>query len=292
MRDFFDKIDEPGVYELTPEDYHGDCCSGPSISSSGLKVIAKDGPAVYWANSPYNPEAALRRRSAALEFGSASHLVILEPAEAERRLAVSKFKDFKTKAAQEWRDSERAAGRVAITAAEAASIKAMAAALDAHPLARRMLEAGRVEQSFVWRDGSGVWLKARPDFVPLQSGRWIVDYKTTADLGKFWNSALLDHRYDIQAALYHRALKELAGIEALGLLFIAQEKTPPFRIGLFPFKADDFVLWRRAKGDLARALAAFVHGIDSGQWPTGYESPVEPPEWIALKFEKEEQAHV
>ncbi len=291
MRDLFDKIDEPGVYELSPEAYHGDCCSGPSVSSSGLKAIAAHGPAVYWASSIYNPEAARSRRSAALDFGSASHLVMLEPEEAARRLSVSEFKDFKTKAAQDWRNAERAAGRVVVTAAEAADIRAMAAALDAHPLARRMLEAGRVEQSFVWRDGSGVWLKARPDFVPLQSGRWIVDYKTTNSLEKFWNSALLDLRYDLQAALYHRALKEIAGIEALGLLFIAQEKTPPFRIGLFPFKADGFVLWRRAQNDLARALAAFVRGIESGEWPTGYENPVEPPEWLALKFEKEEQAN-
>lgn len=292
MRDLFGKIAESGVYDLTPEVYHGDCCDGPSISSSGLKVIALDGPAMFWAGSIFNPRAKPREWTDALAFGSAAHAAILEPAEFERRFIISEYPDFRTNAAKDWRAEQTAAGLIVISEEKAAEIAAMAEAMDEHPLARRMLEAGRVEQSLVWRDGSGLWLKARPDFLPLQSGRWIVDYKTTCDLRRFWNQAVFDLRYDLQAALYHRALKEIAGIEAKGLLFIAQEKKPPYRVGLFPFHADGFVTWRRAERDLAAAIAAAVHGFETGEWPTGYEQPVPMPDYFALKFEKDEQAHV
>lgn len=67
------KIGEPGVYDLSMAEYHGDCCDSPSVSSSGLRTIWSQSPAHYWYNSPYNPNRPEPKERAHFSIGKAAH---------------------------------------------------------------------------------------------------------------------------------------------------------------------------------------------------------------------------
>ncbi len=275
MLDGGTKITEPGLYELSPEDYHGDICAGPSISSTGLRTIHEEGLEMFWAHSPMNPDRFEEKDREAFRFGEAAHLLLLEPERVMERVAVSKWATYQTKAAQEWRASVIEDGKLPIKPEDMKRLQAMRDALDRQPRVRGALSAGRAEQSLIWKDEeTDVWLKARPDFLPSRNGRFVVDYKTTADLSRWSNKALLDWRYDIQAWLQIEGARRLCEIEPCGLLYIVQEKAPPYRVRLraiFTADTDTTGVWARAiiqRGEMAgrSALRRYAEAIASGVW--------------------------
>lgn len=148
------KISTPGIYDAVPMTaYHGDLCDGPSVSSSGLRLIEAKTPAHYYATSYLNPNRIEQDEKDAFDFGRAAHSLLLGESGFFKQFAVrpEAFKDYRTKAAQEWRDSTRAEGLTPLTSDDLAAIKAIAANLDTHPLARDLLR-GHIEQSLVFKD--------------------------------------------------------------------------------------------------------------------------------------------
>ena len=105
-----------------------------------------------------------------------------------------------------------------------------------------------------------------------------MDYKTTADLAKWEKSACLDLRYDIQAALMLWAAKEVAGIEAKGVLYLVQEKTGAHQVGMLAFSIENTrtrALLDCARLDLRRAIDLFQVCLTTNDWPSGWEQPRE-----------------
>ncbi len=83
-----DKISTPGIYDIPMDTYHGDCCVGPSVSSSGLRKIHFHCPAEYWAFSPYNKHAFPEPDGETLAFGRAAHCLLLGDEDFKARYAV------------------------------------------------------------------------------------------------------------------------------------------------------------------------------------------------------------
>lgn len=289
-----EKISAPGVYDMPIEVYHSDCCIGPSISSSGLRKIELESPAHYWDESYLNPEAE-RKDTTALRLGKAAHALALGMEHFDREFIISPFDDFRTKAAREWRDEQT---RVVLKEAEFDQLQRMAEVLRRDPFIEAGILQGEVEKSIIWRDpiatriafGSpedpegenspGIWVKTRPDSLPLDCT--ITDYKTIASADdRSCHYALRDHGYHMQLALTFDGIRIVLGRECDTFAIIFQEKKRPFCTNVKPLYAED-IRWGRIQN--RAALNRFALGIRTGQWP-GYSNQ---PSAISLgDFERE-----
>lgn len=135
------------------------------------------------------------------------------------------------KAAKEAQEAAWAAGKIAILAKDVPTIKAMAAAVEAHDEARRLLmeEPGLVEVSVFAEDYRGLRLKARYDRLLDSDGiRTGVDLKSfTGKPGSYSIAkATIDWGYDVQQDHYED-VAAAAGIPLDGFRFVFVSKEPP-----------------------------------------------------------------
>lgn len=277
-------IATPGVYDLPLPVYHSQCCDGPSVSSSGLRLLRQKTPAHFWAQSDLNPYRVLRAREPQLDFGAAAHSLLLESELPESQYAVSPFDDFRTKEAREWRDARIAEGRMIIGAKDLTTIAEMAKALAAHPLIKQGLFKGEVERSLFWKDEQfNIWLKARPDVIPHDT--IAADLKTTTDASPASMArSVAEYGYHIQAALMIDGLKIVTGRTIEQYAIVAIEKEPPYVVGVH-FLSDEAISYGRAEYRKALALFAECHG--RGEWP-GYDSAdLYLPQWRRSQLEME-----
>lgn len=274
------KIDRPGMYDISIEEYHGDCCVGPSISSSGLRTIQSECPALYWAFSPLNPNRFPDESTKALDIGRAAHCLALGEPEFAKYFIVSPYDDFRKKEAKEWRDEQT---RTVLKAEDFEDVQAVAAVQKRSAQCMRAFEQGKPERSLIWKDKeTGIWLKARPDWLPDDpSQRFITEYKTAASIEpRKWSSAAFSYGYNMQAALQIDAVKEVLGVKALGVAHVVQEKSPPYlaEVRMFgPDQIDDGRFLYR------RALRIFAECLSKGEWPSYTTEPqfIETPYWFA-----------
>lgn len=277
------KIDHAGMYDLTEEQYHGDCCGTPSLSSSGAVQLIDECPAIYWYNSYLNPDRPVEAPAKDADFGTAAHLLILEPERFQDRVVTVLKDDWRTKEAQETRNTARIAGRVALLAKDVERAKAVAAAVRAHPVAAKAFTGGLTEKSLLWRDaGSGVWCKSRPDYLRETQ---LVQYKTVPCAHP---RAFERHAYDM--GYYQRAAWELEACEkvlkrlSMSYFFVAQEREPPYLVSVCEL-ADRAIEWGHMKNTKARAI--FAECAAKNKWP-GYPpwSKISIPSYAEFQLEE------
>jgi len=231
-------IQQPGVYDLEPEEYHADPVAGGSLSSTGAKKLLHPScPALFkhWRDTEE------RETKPAWDFGKGAH---------QRVLGVGpelvEVSDDAGKNPAEWRTNEckarvkaiRDAGGVPLHPGELEQIEAMAARLRAHPWAALLFQpgTGAAEQTIVWQDAqTGVWCRALLDWLPdhVPGRRFLFrDYKTGATSNVMKpDKTIDDFGYYFQAAFH------LAGLRALGLadddsqaLIVMQCKEAPYLV--------------------------------------------------------------
>lgn len=267
------KISEPGVYALSMAEYHGDCCEGPSISSSGLRTIWSQSPAHYWYDSPYNPNRPEPKERPHFSIGKAAHhLLYLGRKGFDEEFVVrpSEWKDWRTKAAQEWKAEQIKAGKTIITDGELEAITGMARSLAAHPLVkggegRLGILDGAVERSLIFKDEkTGVWLKSRPDNIPGHSGLF-ADLKTADSVSdESLERSLASYGYHMQAALVGMASEALLGRPMEEFAFVWVEKAPPHCVRVTVLTGADI---ERGRMQLRRAIDQFAECVATGEWP-------------------------
>jgi hypothetical protein len=257
-------IETPGLYRMPLEKYHTQCCIGPSVSSSGLRTIENDCPAEYWAFSSMNPYAYEKKKSHALNFGSAAHCLILGDESFDERYALrpSKWSDWRKKEAQEWRAEQEAAGLIVVTPEDLDHIAKMAKVLAKHPLNAAGLFDGEAEVSMIWQDVTGIWLKARPDILPPSGD--VADFKTCASAEP--RDCLRDVTkmgYHMQMALCMEGMRQF-GMDPQAALLLFVQKTPPYYCT--PIEIDeDALYWAAALN--RRAIDTFARCYETGEWP-------------------------
>lgn len=256
-------ITEPGVYEMTADEYHADPVVGGSLSSSGARALLPPScPAKYrWAQD-HPDEVPVRR---VFNFGHAAHKLVLG---AGPELHVVDADSYRTKAAQNERDEALAGGAVPLTRPEWAQVKAMAAALRDHPVVGKLFEpeSGWSELALVWRDEhTGVMCRALLDRYRTGPRPVIVDYKgaRAGDLESI-SRAIYEYGYHIQNAWYAE------GARALGLagddtpfVFVFQEKDPPYLVT--PVYLDPTAL-RIGAARCRQARSIYRYCTDQGHW--------------------------
>ena len=249
--------------DMPEADYHANL----SLSSTGARRLL-DCPARYrWeADHPTPPTDAM-------QFGKAVHRHLLGTG---AEIAVSdEWTDFRTKAAQEWKAKVEATGAVALleSGKDWQHIRAMRAALDAHPSYARLFdpERGDAEVSVFWTDeDTGVPCRARFDFLPhpVEGRRLIVpDLKKTvsAQPGEFARS-VAKYGYAQQAAWYLDAVRALNLDADPAFVFVVIEDKAPYLVSVLQLSLVDLNRGR-ALNRLARRMWADC--TELGSWP-GY----------------------
>ena len=243
----------------------------PAVSKSHLDQVARS-PLHYW--SRYVAEDRVVPDPApAMMLGTALHARVLEPELFAAEYAQAPAVDRRTKAGKDaWAEAE-AEGKTLLSAADWAQIDGMAAAIESHRGASKLLgEPGSLaEASMFWTDPiTGTECKCRPDLL-CDSG-WVVDLKTTDDASpaSFAKSAW-NFRYHVQASWYLDGVREAYRMTAKGFVFIAVEKRPPYAVAIYAADAEMIAAgWREAR----RCLDLIAECRATGKWP-GYGDTVQ-----------------
>lgn len=272
-------IDQPGVYDISPEAYLADPVIEPSLSASIAKILLAESPQHAWFAHPRLNPAFLRDEEERYDIGTAAHRYILE---GKSGFAVLDFPDWRTKASKEARDAARAEGKLPLLAHRWADVQAMAGAaerqLAAFEDAPRPFTDGRAEETLVWKEGT-VWLRTRLDWFHADH-RLIDDLKTSAMSVNpdVWGRNLFNSGFDIQAALYRRGVKALFGIEA-AFRFVCIENTAPYALSVIALDPAALAI---ADRKVTRAISIWGACLESGQWP-GFPTRtcyIEMPAWV------------
>lgn len=273
-------ISSAGIFsDVAMSAYHGPrLCIGPSVSSSGLRKIFMASPMEFWVEAAINPNRIEKRDSEAFILGRAAHHLFLGEADFRKHFSFrpDEFPDWRTKAARDWRANETLSGRSVLDPKQVEIIQGMGGLLpwqkglrdsgirNTALVVNSGLLSGWIEQSIVWQDReTGVWLKARPDAIPSDSGLFS-DFKTTTSIDdRSIRSTLDEYRYDMQAALIRRGAREVLGIEMQGFVLVFAEKTPPFGVRVVELKPDDL---EEGEKDIQTAIRVLAHCLETGRW--------------------------
>lgn len=249
------KISANGIYDLSMETYHSDCCDGPSVSASVLHKMNAECPAKVWETSPLNPNRVEDKAKKAFDVGRAAHALTLGEPEFARYFVVSPYDDFRTKEAREWRDGET---RTVLKSDDFEDVFAMAAARKRSPQCAQAFLKGMPERSLIHRDEeTGVYLKVRPDWLPDDPAKdFIQEYKTARTIQpRRLGMAVFDYGYHSQAAMQFDVTAAVLNVTPLGVAHIVQEKEVPYLAELKMFDIDQLEFGRR---EYRRALQLFA----------------------------------
>lgn len=267
-------ITKPGIYRISSEDYHRDCCPEPSLSRGTIADLIDTTPAHAWFYHPkLNPDY-MQEEKDVFDIGKATHSLFLEGIDIAE---VCDFGDWRPKAAKEAKEAARMAGKVPLLVNQyervVEMVKAAHVQLSASELGIKNLhEEGESELTYIWQDG-GTWCRIRPDWISHKNfgdRKLILDYKATgesADPARFKASAF---GKDIQHAFYRRGVKAIEGGKSPRFIFMVQETYAPYLcsfIGLDPQTAEI------AKQKVEYGIFMFQKYLTLNDWP-GYPNRV------------------
>lgn len=259
------------LLDVPEEQYHAEGRSGAWLQSHALALFAKS-PSAYdrWRRGV---AGAKDEPKEAFAFGRAAHCYVLEGvAEFARRYATDEGRPVNPKtnkpfgsATKEYAAWAATVGKEIVSAGDMATIRAMAAAVAAHPVAAPLLRGGMAER-VARTHYAGMNCQIRMDYVSAENG--IEDFKTCRDLSRFeWDA--LEYGYIWQLAFYRAVLRVVTlGWEA-PCRIVAVEKAEPFRCGVW--RVPDWAL-DRAEKENEESMRRMIGCIEAGVWP-------EPEEW-------------
>lgn len=262
-------ITESGVYADLDEDvYHGDPVPGGSLSSTGARALLPPGTPAKFA---YDRGRTVHKR--AWDFGSAAHSMVLGSG---AEIVIIDADSYRTKDAQEARDSAWGDGKVPMLTAEYEDALAVEIAVRHHPVTGPLFakDTGAAEQSMFWVDeATGVWCRGRADWVkPAPTGGRLIlaDLKTTTSADEeSIAKTIANFGYHQQADWYLRGAQALLHADpAFVLVFV--EKTPPHQVHVVQLDAYTLQI---AHAKNQRALQIYAECTETGVWP-GYPTDI------------------
>ncbi len=260
-----------GIQEgISNWDYHNDLRYN-ALSSTGIRTLLKS-PAHFKIKIEPTKE---------MIFGSAAHSYLLEP-ESDEIVIIPEINRRTNEGKGEWiKFLEENFKKIIISADELEIIKSMRETLlNQYEYASMLLQKGTAELSAFWQHETyDFWCKCRPDFL-VDDLNIIVDYKTCreADIENFGKESY-NRGYHIQAAWYRDGIEQITG-KSWDFVFIAQEKTEPYGVGVY--KVPEKIL---AKGteELAMATRIYDECLKTNKW-RGYPDRIQQLEFPAWAF--------
>lgn len=276
-------ITEPGIYQMTNEEYHAD---RGSLSSSGARLLLPPSCPALFRHAQDNPQEPKKT----FDLGNAAHKLVLGEGPDLVQIDADKWTTNAVKAEVA---AVRDEGGIPLKPIEYEQVHSMADALRRHPVASVLFDParGKPEQSLFWRDErTEVMRRARFDWLPdARSGRLIIpDYKTCrsaepAALAR----AVEEFGYHQQDDWYRAAARalDLADDDA-AFVFVCQEKTAPYVVTVVEM---DAVARRIGAARNRRALELFAECTATGHWP-GYSDEIaylSLPPWAEIRDTEE-----
>ena len=294
-------IAAPGAYrDIAAEDYHGNpmLLPCPSLSSSGAKLILGKSPRHFWWQSPMNPDRPTEQDKPHFAVGRAAHdLILLSDRWPEfYHVTPEGFSLAKSKAmAAEIAEYHAAveSGLTVLRHEDAETVKAVARSIERNPLAMMALSNGEAETTLAWQDEeTGVWLRARPDFMPASvrvGGEVIVvtDLKFVAGTHatpEGFKRAIANFGYHQSAAFYADGMKAVFGHAPTNWLHVVVEKEEPHCVALYELPAEDI---ERGRWLNREAIRKFARCLDVDRWPGYADEPMQVglPIWARKKID-------
>lgn len=261
-------IENPGLYDVSADDYHADPCATPSLSNSIAKLLITRSPAHAKLAHPKLTPNIEKEEKTDLDIGTAIHAFLTKE---DRAFAVLDVENFRTKAAQEARDNARAAGKIPLKASDWKMVRNAAASVRPQLQASEDLPGcftpdwGTYEQTIVWREDNGILCRARLDGLSGNK-KWIVDPKSTEKADeRSCENRIKDNHYDIQEAFYRRGIRKLFGFNP-EFRFIFIEKKPPYAIQIVALTPEKQQI---AEMKVERAIDMWGWCLKNNRWP-GY----------------------
>ena len=161
----------------------------------------------------------------AVDIGRFVHAVLLG---GDQEFVVSPFKDFRTKEAREWRDSQTL---TILNEDEFEQITKIADRIKSHKLAFELLcgEGVKNEVRLEAKIDGKQWVGYADSLKVAEDGKfeYVADLKTTAKFDDFRRDAFRND-YDLQAAVYHL----ITSTSNKPFYWVIAETIPPFRVGI------------------------------------------------------------
>lgn len=247
---------KPGIYrDISNDNYH----AGPGISKSGLWTIYDQSPAHY----KFPPER--ERDNNAFDFGTASHMAILEPDTFEFGVR----RGPADRRGNKWKDLKEVAdidGAILLTEKDYDNVCAMAAEVHSNEFLHNLICHPNVmiEHSFYWRDPeTGVLCRCRPDLYRPDLGI-VLDVKSSRDVHpRQFPSSVVSYGYHAQEAFYSRGIA-MCDMKTNGFVFLAQEKESPWAKGLFELPPS---IVEEGGAIVSKALRAYAACVKTDEWP-------------------------
>jgi hypothetical protein len=274
------------ILTCTEEEYFADPCAVPSLSQSCARTLLTESPLHAWTTHPrFGNEK--REATKVMDAGTLLHKLLLG---AGKEVSVIDAPDFRTKAAQELRDSISASGRLPVLKHALDSARECAAVVR-HRMAEVGInmadfDAAMPEVSIEYSEGVGrgasIMCRSRLDKLLLMDDRAVIfDVKKIRD-GHPRTCArhMIEYGYDIQHAAYISAVQavrpDLAG--RIDFIFIFFEDGSPYAVT--PARPDG-VLREHGDNRWFRACQLWHKCTTSNHWPGYVESPIslEAPTW-------------
>lgn len=230
--------------------------------------------ACNWSTLKYARESMLLYRHAVdnpredntgLMMGRATHTAVFMP----QRLDIDYVVFDGDRRGNAWKEFKAAhAGLTILRRDEMEQVKATAAAVLAHPIAREWLnlDMALIERPIVWTDPySKLKCKGIPDLVHSA----IVDLKGMPTVDeRLATSQATRSGWIHQAAFYRRGYRELTKLW-LPCAILAVEFDAPHDVAVFPIDEDSL---RVADDEITRMLARVAECKKAGAWPGRYDT--------------------
>jgi hypothetical protein len=221
-------------------------------------------------------------------LGSAFHCAVLEPERFEKDYIAYDA----PKRGKKWEEFEKEhSGKEIFSVGDFETVRAMAASVAEHRVAKALFEKGSAETSFVWGNRRhGVKCKARFDYIISNStGSILVDLKSTKSINpRSFYTDFAKYGYSLKMAFYHDAVLEMFQTTKLdGVKMVATANKPPYCTAVFDVP-DEVIRIGRIKYEAA--IKTHLECTKSGMWPgpaDDCEIPIFLPDWALPENEEE-----
>jgi hypothetical protein len=258
------KSPNPGIFPNVSNDHYHNSENWNMLSAGGLKTLIKQSP-LHFITAQNNTET-----TGAMNFGSAYHSYILEPELNE--VIEAPDVDRRTKAGKaDWLRFQKSLdgqNKTVVTKDEMETIKAMREMLMKSQTASSLIEGAQTELSATWKHHvHGFDCKCRPDifYKNFYEGMNIIgDLKTCKDASpEEFGKTIINSHYHIQAYWYRLGIEQLTNMD-WEFVLIAQEKTPPYGVGIYQIPTKAFLI---AKRDIDIAMHVYNECLKDNHWP-------------------------
>ena len=212
---------------VVKENYH----KRPEWSYSQMKVILDSGIdyAVAMKKGLFK-----QTYGAAVDLGQLVHFKVLGGE--DDIFAFSTYDNFRTKAAQTWRDEQINNGRYIITLEQSLEADKIVANILSHPHHHKFLgHPNSLYEQEMSAKVNGISLRGKADDIVVQEdSALVIDLKTTAQFDKFFKNALYMH-YDLQASTYSLMATSSLNLDAslVKAVYCVAETVEPYRVQYF-----------------------------------------------------------